>query len=349
MKQTYFLGILLLIVLSSCKKSSNSAVGSGRVIVVNEGGFNHADADISIYDPNSKTVSNNIFSQVNGSPPGDVAQSVYLIGDTAFIVMNNSAKIVVADAGHNFKYMYTINIPGSSPRFFQPVGGSKAYVTELYNNTIWVIDYRAGTVLRSIPVDGKTEQMVTWGGKVYVEEATKPYLGSGAVPPVAHAILTVDPLTDQVTHALPLPVDPASMVLVQDNLYVLSARQDSPAVSASLYKIALSSSSIAGHADFSLTRNPTLLRYSTLSNQILFSDSGGIYIMHPTDALPTSPWIVSNNWNVYGLNADPTNGDIYISDAVDYQQASKVMRYSISGSSLDHFSAGIITNGFVFR
>jgi DNA-binding beta-propeller fold protein YncE len=240
-------------------------------------------------------------------------------------------------------------MPGASPRFFLPVGGSKAYVTELYSNVIWVIDYRAGTVLRSIQVDGKTEQLIPWGGKIYINESTRPYLGSGTIPTTVHAILVVDPVSDQVIHTLPLPADPASMALVQNDLYVLSARQDSPAVSASLYKVDLTLTSITGHATFGPTRTPALLRYSLLADQFLFSDSGGIYVMHPTDALPTVPFITSNNWNVYGLNTDPTNGDIYISDAVDYQQASKIMRYSLYGSSLDRFSAGIITNGFVFK
>jgi hypothetical protein len=72
--------------------------------------------------------------------------------------------------------------------------------------------------------------------------------------------------------------------------------------------------------------------------------------MSPSDTvLPAAPMIASNSWNVYGLNADPSNGDIYISDALDYQQASSIMRYSQSGTLIDHFYAGIITNGFIFR
>ena len=36
--------------------------------------------------------------------------------------------------------------------------------------------------------------------------------------------------------------------------------------------------------------------------------------------LPSSPFITSNGRNLYGLGIDPENGDIYLSDAIDYVQ-----------------------------
>ena len=349
MKQAY-LFFFVLILLSSCHKDNGSAIGSGSVIVINEGGYGHGDADISVYDPATHAVSNNIFKAENGFSLGDVAQSLYLIGDTtAFIVMNNSARVVVANAKNNFKYQYSINIAGSFPRFFLPVDSSKAYVTELYNNNIYVVNYKTGALLRTIAVSGSTEQMVAWGGKVYVAEASKPYLGTGPVPTSVHAILEIDPTTDQIVHTVNLASDPNSMTLVQNSLYVLTS-SDTPSVKASIYNIDIASLSVNSKTDFAAGHNPNFLRYSAPANQLLYSDSGGIYAMSPTASLvPTAPFIASNNWNVYGLNADPVSGDIYISDAVDYQQASHIMRYSQTGSALDHFTAGIITNGFVFK
>lgn len=345
MKQTYLLVISILFLLCSCHKDNNSAITQGSVYIINEGGFQHGNASISVYDPSAKTVSNNVFFQENGYSLGDVAQSMYMIGDTAFIVLNNSAKVVVADAAHNFKYLYSINIPLSSPRFFLPAGGSKAYVSELYANKIWVVDYRLGTVIKTIPVSGWTEHMLSQNGKIYVQEQTNP----GASP--IHAILQINPNNDLITNTLPLSTDPSSMVITpQNKLLVLTPHQSTPPQNASLYSIDLNSFSIDRKIDFSATRTPNFLRYSPLTSQILFSDSGGIYAMNPTDTIiPSATFIHSNNWNVYGLNADPNTGDIYISDAVDYQQASHIMRYSKDGTAIDNFTAGIISNGFIFK
>jgi DNA-binding beta-propeller fold protein YncE len=346
MKNIYILFITLIIGLASCKKPNNATIGQGNVIVVNEGGFNHGDASLSLYDPATKVITNNILQAENGSTfnLGDVAQSLCLIGDTAFVVMNNSQKIVVFNAAQNFKFLYNISIPNSSPRFFLPVGGSKAYVTELYNNTIWVIDYRAGTVLKTIPVNGWTEQLFLWSGKVYVQEQTTP----GGTP--VHAVLEIDPGADQIVNTVSLSIDPGSMALTSSNqLFVLCPQQASPTVAASLYIIDMASFSVTRQLGFPVSHAPGYVRYSTYANKILYADDG-IYTMLPTDTvLPASVFIPSANWNLYGLNADPATGDIYVSDALDYQQASSITRFSQSGAQLDHFTAGIITNGFVFE
>lgn len=349
MKQAYPLLIFFLLVLiCSCHKPS-ATIGSGSVIVINEGGYGHGNADLSLYNPKTKAITNNIFSlENNGAHLGDIAQYLYLLNDTAYIVMNNSQRVVIADAKNNFKYIDTIYLAGSSPRFFLPVGGSKAYITELYANKIWVVDFRKRTLLKTIPVTGWTEHLISWGGKVYVEEATTPTFGTTPVP--AHAILMIDPVTDQIVNSIPLQSDPGSMTLTAQNKLFVLCQQDTPSYSASLYRIDMATFAVEKQINFNSSRTPDLLRYSSYSNQILFSDIGGIFLMQPTDTvIPTTPYIISQGWNVYGLNANPSNGDIYISDAVDYQQASHIWRYSHSGGLLDHFNAGIISNDFVFE
>ena len=346
------LSILIILSLSvfiySCHKPSAN-IGSGSVIIIDEGGYGHGNANLSLYNPETKTVTNNVFSLENGGAVlGDVAQCLYMINDTAYIVMNNSQEVVIADAQNNFKYIDTIFLPGSSPRFFLPVGGSKAYITELYANKIWVVDFRKRKLLRTIAVSGRTEQLVAYGGKVYVEEATTPTFGNPPSP--VHAILMIDPVSDQIVNSIPLQSDPGSMaVTAQGKLFVLCP-QDSPSLSASLYRIDAGTFAVEKQINFSSTRMPSLIRYSSFNDELLYSDIGGIFVMQPTDTIiPSAPYIASQGWNIYGLNANPLNGDIYISDAVDYQQASHIWRFSQSGGLLDHFSAGIISNGVVFE
>ncbi len=330
--------------LTSCGKDKTGTTTQGRVIVINEGGFHHGDASVSVYDPDKRSISNNVFLAQNGFALGDVAQCMSMIGDTAYIVMNFSKQIVIADASRNFSYLGHISMPDASPRYFLPVSSTKAYVTELYGQKIWIVDYRAGTVTGSIPVSGWTEQLLSYDGKVYVLEQTLP---DGA--PV-HKVLMIDPATDQIDRSLDLPTDPGSMILTDDHkLFVLTSRQAAPVVAASLYQINPSSLMISKKWDFDSAQQPSYLRYSSFSHQLLFA-MNGIYTMPQGDTiLPGQVTITSDHWNVYGLGTDPDNGDIYISDAIDYQQASRIMRYSGSGTRIDAFSAGIITNGFVFR
>jgi hypothetical protein len=50
MKGKIFPIIIFLLLLSSCGKDKGSVTSTGNVIIVNEGGFNHGDASISVYD-----------------------------------------------------------------------------------------------------------------------------------------------------------------------------------------------------------------------------------------------------------------------------------------------------------
>lgn len=340
--------IIFLIFIASCSSKKPVGTGSGSVIVLNEGNFQHGNASLSIYNPISKSITNDIFSLENGGALlGDVAQSLCLLNDTAFIVINNSQKVVIADAANNFKYIDTIFMPGASPRYFLPVGGSKAYITELYANKIWVVDFRLRSILKTIPVSGWTENLYNWGGKVLVQEQTTPFSSN----PI-HAILLIDPDNDRIVNSIDLNSDPGSMALTTDNqLFVLCpAPTGVPSGKAHLYNIDLPSLSVARTFSFDSTRTPAYIRYSNYSNQLLFSDNEGIFKMLPSDTnLPSQVFIPSQSWNVYGMNVNPENGDLYISNALDYQQASNIMRYSNSGMLIDQFKAGIITNGFVFE
>ena len=63
------------------------------VYIVNEGIFQSANSSISFYDPLTDSVYNNVFYRANQSPVGDVANSITLWQDDAYIVINNSGKI----------------------------------------------------------------------------------------------------------------------------------------------------------------------------------------------------------------------------------------------------------------
>ena len=65
--------------------------------------------------------------------------------------------------------------------------------------------------------------------------------------------------------------------------------------------------------------------------------------------IPSEPFLQSRGTIYYGLSIDPLNGDVYIADAIDYQQQGMVLRYSSSGDELDRFYVGIIPGAFCWR
>ena len=51
----------------------------------------------------------------------------------------------------------------------------------------------------------------------------------------------------------------------------------------------------------------------------------------------------------YGINVDPQNGDIYVTDAKNYIQNGDLLRYSADGTLLGTFSLGLIPSYMLFN
>eukprot|EP01035_Chromulina_nebulosa_P011962 gene11962-15959_t len=145
--------------LNSCKEDDDAKPGTSTpasysgVFVINEGGFLKGNSSVDFYNPAS----------------GDILQSMIKVGNKFYLIVNNSQKIEVVNA-ETFASTATINNMGS-PRFLLPLtssGNKKAYVTDLFNGVIHIVDLEAATKTGSITLPGWSEQMVEVGTDVYV-------------------------------------------------------------------------------------------------------------------------------------------------------------------------------------
>ena len=70
-------------------------------------------------------------------------------------------------------------------------------------------------------------------------------------------------------------------------------------------------------------------------------------------SLPAEPFIVPiialGRCIYYALGVAPETGEIYVGDAIDYQQRSIIYRYSANGELLDTYTAGIIAGDFCWK
>ena len=67
------------------------------------------------------------------------------------------------------------------------------------------------------------------------------------------------------------------------------------------------------------------------------------------DILPAEPFLPAHGTIYYGLTVSPYNGDVYIADAIDYQQQGMILRYSSNKELLDEFYVGIIPGAFCWK
>ena len=59
-----------------------------------------------------------------------------------------------------------------------------------------------------------------------------------------------------------------------------------------------------------------------------------------TSRVPVRPFLEYSGTIYYGLTVNPANGEVYIADAIDYQQQGMIYRYSPDGELIDEFYVG---------
>ena len=347
MTRKIYFSFAILFLISSCHKEKDpvQAPTAAGVYITNEGNYNFGNGEVSFYDPAKQTVTNKLFKAINNYSLGDVIESMYIKDSTAFIVVNNSSKIEVVKIP-SLQHILTITIPNSSPRYFLPVSDSVAYITDLYAGKVHVINYLTGRLITNIPNFAQwTENLLMVNGRVVVEERSL-----SANPSSTGSVVTIDPATHTFLHRYSFSGG-STDGLVSDHLNRIWFGMDADSVHnvpASVYclnnDMSLNKHIVlgAGHAVLNLKINGT-------GGEVYYLDNNGVNVISINDTVaPSSPLIPMDGRNLYGMGIDPVAGDIYVSDALDYVQPSRIYRYDKHANLLQTFTAGIISGNFAF-
>ena len=323
------------------------ATSGAGLFVINEGNFQYGNASLSYYNPATKSVENEVFYRANAMKLGDVAQSMTLYGDTGWIVVNNSHVIFAIDPA-TFKEKGRIeNL--TSPRYIHFLSDEKAYVTQLWDNRIFIVNPKRYEITGYIECpamtmeSGSTEQMVQWGKYVFVNCWS-----------YQNRILKIDTTTDKVVDELQVGIQPTSLVMdcygkmwtITDGGYDGSPYgYEAP----SLYRIDAETFTIEQEFRFAKGDAPSEVQLNGRGDKIYWLNDD-VWVMDVTaDRIPVKPFIPYSDTIYYGLTIDPRSGEVYVADAIDYVQAGKIYRYSEQGERLDEFYVGIIPGAFCWK
>jgi YVTN family beta-propeller protein len=351
----YFAVTLCYTILTACKSDKPSPIienrsvvlpdGSSNVLVINEGNFQFENASLTFVNGKTFEFSSDAFNASNGRKLGDVAQSAVVWNGRLYVVVNNSQKIEVLDA-HSFRSMATVS-GFVSPRYILPISYSKAYVTDLYANSISVLNLNTFIVEKKIPCAGWTERMLYHMGKVYVTNYWAPYL------------YVIDPTTDTKTDSIYIGKGAQSIVADKwDRIVVACGGYKTPNTDTRLVFINVYNKKIEKAVQTGMNFPASLAVNSTKDTlYFLLSAIGGGTEKYSSVGVCklsieaneiTAPFIVGNARNLYGLGLDVKSNRLYVSDAVDNIQVGKVYLYSPSGQELGRFDAGINPGNFCF-
>lgn len=347
MKKVLSLLLLVAVSFTACKKEETLPADKGLkegVFIVNQGNFTAGNASLSHYDMATFELTNDLFYAVNDAPLGDVAQSISIDGDMAYIVVNNSGNVYIIDRSTAEFQGKISQLP--SPRYFLKINNQKAYVSDLVSHSITIVNPADYEVVGEISVNRSTEQMVRIGEEVYAAH------WSGYQQALKNnKVLVIDAQTDVLTDSIQVGVEPNSMVVDQDNnLWVLcSGGYDNEEVP-SLWKIDTQDKSVIRKYEFDdINLNPSNMAING-DGDMLYYLNGGVFNMDIyEESLLAEPLIDQAGKYFYALGVDPESSDIFLSDALDYSKNGLVYRYDLHGMLMDSVEAGIIPGAFGFN
>lgn len=349
--QTY-IAICVVLLLTGCMKweygteESFEASGEG-LFICNEGNFQYGNATLSYYNPATRHVENEVFYRANAMKLGDVAQSMTIHNNIGWVVVNNSHVVFEIDLD---TFREKGRITGfTSPRYMLFISDEKAYVSQIWDNRIFIVNPKTYQITGSITCpnmtmeQGSTEQMVRLGDYVYVNCWS-----------YQNRILKIDTRSDEVVGEVEVGIQPTSLVAdYKGRLWSITdgGYSGSPYgyEAAKLYCIDPATMTILGEWRFRMGDSPSEIQLNGRGDTLYWLNDDVWAMSVDSQTLPVRPKIESRGTIYYGLTIDPRTEDIYIADAIDYQQQGKIYRYSAAGELIDEFYVGIIPGAFCWK
>jgi YVTN family beta-propeller protein len=319
-----------------------------------EGTYGFGNASISFFDTDLNTSVNDIFFSVNKKKMGDQVQSMTIVGNETYIVVQNSQKIVVVNTD---SFTLKKNIVSStyltSPRYLTAVSATKAYVSDWNTNALIILDLQTKEILGKISVGKSPDQMLLVGSKLYVCNS-----GYASAKLNDNTISVIDTKTDQVLTEIVVGDRPKSMVLDNQGkiwvaclgfkVYDNQGNFDASSSPGSLWRIDTSTYSIDKKFLFTTyDDNPSNLCASPFENFIYYSNKGKVYKQNVT--AQKLEGTVFLNRSLYGFKFDRQNSQVlWACVSSDFTSTGKLIKYQ-NQIAVDSFNVGVAPNAIVFK
>ena len=317
------------------------------VYVLNEGTFTYANASLSYYDAESDSIYNNLFYRANGIPLGDVAQSLALLGNDLFIVVNNSNNIYKVNAS-------TIEYKAALGDFYSPremfiVSPDKAYVSDIIGTCLWIVNPKDMTHIGSIEMGKTTEKMVRVGDELYVSNWSYYYIDYNSHDSYT-TVQVLDLTNDAILAEVEVGKEPNTMAVDKNgHVWVLCEGRSwdmDYGEQPSLWEIDPTTKSATRRLLFETTAS--CLRANADGNCLYMIGDGDVR-RYDVDAQALTDFRIASEGRLfYNLAVDPDLG-IFVTDAKNYVMNGSVCRYSEEGVLLSTVDAGIIPSAMLFK
>ncbi len=311
--------------------------------IINEGNYGHSNGSLSFYSFEENTITNNIFKSINGRNLGDVVFSMTIIDSLGYIVINNSDKIEVIST-KTWKSKGTINLAaGSSPRYLRSGKDGTALVTNLYANSVSIIDLSNLQVTGSVSVGLNPEGIAISGDKAYVANS-----GFGS----DNTVSVIDLNSESVIKTIQVGDYPT--VIESDShgdLQVMCSGSNgdwndpNDDTDGSIYVIDPLSDNVTD--SLIITGHPSRLSIEGGGTGFYLDGFFGNVMSYSAENMTSDPRLLVSGL-YYGMRYEPVAERLFALDALDFVQNGLLKIYDKNGSLLNEFEAGIGPGSLTF-
>lgn len=346
-KLLYFTAITM--VLFSCKKDEEETTPEVPVTlgfyVLNEGAFQQNNASISYLATNEQIQSDPYFD-ANGVPLGDVLQSYVSYGDNGYAVLNNSNKVEVFNKS---SWENIATIEGITyPRYVVSGGNGKLYVSAgSFAGSVHVINPISNTVEATIAVGNGPERMLVHNGKLYVCNSGG-WLEDNTVSVIDLATNSVVSTITVGDRPMDIDVDANNAVWVLcsgKTVWNVEYTEIIEETAAQLVKIDATNNDVLASGDVGVIGDhPKHMEIGNNSNTLYYLNNK-LYSFNTAGGELPGTVLIDQNFNSLDLR---DGEDLWLTSIPNFTTSSTLFCYSLSGSLLNQWTAGIGTNGVVF-
>lgn len=311
--------------------------------VVNEGQFLKGNGSLSFVNLENGRVFNQLTEGANGSSLGDVAQSMTLNGNQAWVAVNNSNKIGVYNAT-SIKELTTIT--ATSPRF-SATNGAKVYVTQWVEDKVRV--YNASTFAEENAwATGGTGPEAIW-----MDENNLWVANSGGFG-VDNKISILDASTGAIQKTIVVEDGPTQIAAAGSKVYVLCRGDYGPSFATTdddtePYMMVMNRNTgavISKHKLGQKGDHPMKMALDASKNRIYVAGNQVEIFDINTLTLRSTPFLVKY---VYGLAVEAASGNVLICDAGNFSSRGTLEVYSSSAQLLDSYKVGVAPSNVIFK
>lgn len=328
-------------------KRETPVVSTGAY-VLSEGLFGLNNTTLTYYDFENRTAFTDFFLEVNDRGLGDTGNDLKAYGSKLYAVVNVSSQLEVMDlrSGTSIKKipMFDEEETPRQPRYIAFHKGY-AYVCS-FDGTVGRLDTATLVFDKFIQAGRQPDGICVANNKLYVSNS-----GGLDYPDYDNTVSVINTTTFEEIKKITVSINPFTIQGDEDgDVYVIS-RGNYDDVPYSFQRIDALTDQVTTYENiqalnFTIHNNLAYLynyNYAT-------SEAGFIVINLETETVITEDFITDNTeiQTPYGIDVDPTNGDVYITDALNFTVTGDVYCFSKEGKLKFTFEAGLNPNNVVF-